>query len=212
MSGSQRLSSDFHHLKVREIVVQNSDGSYPPAGSVINVVSDRGKTDWTQDLSLNSITLAPGGVITYNGTDLVVNGIPFINSRYLQDLSGGLDNSGAFVDTTDGSEDSDDTTIIVPNSGYYMVSAKYTFVTTVAPIATNYLVTAINDPSGSNVAIDIKYNAQYSDYSPVNTITSTSYSADLLVYLTGGTPYTLEISASGIGPFTVTQAVCIRVY
>lgn len=213
MSGSQRLSSDFHHIKVREIVVQNVDGSYPPVGSVINVVSDRGKTDWTQDLSLNSVTLAPGGVVTYNGTDLVVNGVPLVNTRYIQDLSGGFDGGGAFVDTTDGDQDSDNVDFTVPVSGYYMISMKYQFTPpTVAPLATNYLVTSVNDITNANVAVDIKNNARYYNYSETGTVLSSSFSADMVMYLVGGAIYTLEVAASGIGAFTVTKALCIRIY
>jgi hypothetical protein len=215
MSGGLRKSSDFHHIKVREIVVQNTDGTFPPIGSVIHVVSDRGKTDWTQDISLNSVTLNPGGVVTYNGMELVVNGLPLVNARYIQDLSGLFDNSGAFVDTSSGSDDTDSFNFSVPVSGYYMISNKYSFSSPVVPpYATNYLSTAIYDTTTGpyvNIANDIKTNVQYfaADFQGS---TNTTFSSDMTVYLVSGTIYNMSVSASGIGPFTVTQSVCIRIY
>lgn len=214
MSGGLRKSEDFHHIKVREIVVQNSDGSYPPVGSVINVVGDRGKTDWTQDLSLNSVTLNPGGVVTYNGSELVVNGFPLVNTRYIQNLLGLFDTSGAFVDTSSGSDDDDDFNFSVPVSGYYMISNKYSFSSpAIAPYAPNYLSTAIYDTTVSyvNIANDIKTNVQYftADFQGS---TNTTFSSDMTVYLASGTIYNMTVSASGIGAFTVTQSVCIRLY
>lgn len=46
MSGGRKTES-FYGIKTREIVVQNADGTFPPVGTVLTIVDDKGHTTWT---------------------------------------------------------------------------------------------------------------------------------------------------------------------
>lgn len=46
MSGT-RKTENFYGIKTREIVVQNVDGTFPPVGTVLTVIDDKGHTSWT---------------------------------------------------------------------------------------------------------------------------------------------------------------------
>lgn len=72
---SQRPTVDTATLKTRSIVYQNPDGTFPAIGGVLTMGDYTGHAAWTQDPYLNSVTLA-GGVLTYDGADLLLNDIP----------------------------------------------------------------------------------------------------------------------------------------
>jgi hypothetical protein len=46
MSGGRKTES-FYGIKTREIVVQNADGTFPPVGTVLTIVDDKGHTVWS---------------------------------------------------------------------------------------------------------------------------------------------------------------------
>jgi hypothetical protein len=50
MSGGRKTES-FYGIKTREIVVQNADGTFPPVGTVLTIVDDKGHTSWSGVLS-----------------------------------------------------------------------------------------------------------------------------------------------------------------
>lgn len=65
-----RKSADLQSVKTRRLVVQNEDGTFPPAYSLIATdAKGLGVTEWVQDISMNSVTLvgdASAGVLTYS--------------------------------------------------------------------------------------------------------------------------------------------------
>lgn len=76
-----RNTLSLHSIKTRQIVYQDPSGSFPAVGAVLNVTDKQGHTDWTRDLSVNSVTLTNNisgpGVLTYSNTGvLLLNGAP----------------------------------------------------------------------------------------------------------------------------------------
>jgi hypothetical protein len=67
---------DLHSLKTRQIVYQHPDGTFPSAGGVLAMGDTRGHAAWTRDPSVDTITLATGGTLAYDGSDLLLNGVP----------------------------------------------------------------------------------------------------------------------------------------
>lgn len=70
----------FETLRLRQLLVQNPDRSFPAVGSLLVTDTENGHTVWTQDISVNSLTLlgptGDNGTLTYDGTDVLVNGMP----------------------------------------------------------------------------------------------------------------------------------------
>jgi hypothetical protein len=78
-----RKSIDLQSVKARHIVVQNEDGSFPPAFALLAAdEKGRGVTEWTQDISVNSVTLvgdASAGVLAYSDVSgLLLNAEPLV--------------------------------------------------------------------------------------------------------------------------------------
>ena len=77
-----RPSADLQSLRTRQIIVQNEDGTFPPPFSLLAMdKKGRGGTEFTQDISVNSVTLfgtATTGVLTYSdASGLLLNAQPF---------------------------------------------------------------------------------------------------------------------------------------
>ena len=77
-----RKSLDLQSVKTRHIVMQNEDGSFPPAYSLIATdAKGLGNTEWVQDISMNSVTLfgnTATGVLAYSDVSgLLLNSVPF---------------------------------------------------------------------------------------------------------------------------------------
>jgi hypothetical protein len=70
----------FETLRLRQLLVQNPDRSFPAVGSLLVTDTENGHTVWTQDICANSVTLngpmGDDGTLTYDGTNLLVNGVP----------------------------------------------------------------------------------------------------------------------------------------
>lgn len=76
-----RNTLSLQSIKTRQIVYQDPSGSFPTVGAVLNVIDRQGHTDWTRDLSVNSVTLmntlSGPGRLTYSNTGaLMLNGVP----------------------------------------------------------------------------------------------------------------------------------------
>jgi hypothetical protein len=78
MPSFKTKSQDFTSIRSREWWTQNTNGSFPPIGGVLSVDNEHGHASWTVDLSLSSVSLS-GGVLTYDASGLLVNGIPIGN-------------------------------------------------------------------------------------------------------------------------------------
>ncbi len=85
---SLRPTIDVATVKTRSIVYQNPDGTFPAIGGVLTMGDYTGHAAWTQDPYLNSVTLA-GGVVTYDGSDLLLNGVPIGGGGGVTTVSGG---------------------------------------------------------------------------------------------------------------------------
>lgn len=72
---AQRQTLDLQSVKTRQIVYQNPDGTFPSTGGVLTMGDARGHAAWTRDPSVDTITLATGGTLAYDGTDLLLNGV-----------------------------------------------------------------------------------------------------------------------------------------
>ena len=86
-----RKTEDYYSIKTRLINVQNTDGTFPTPNSVLTTKDELGHTAWSQDLSLNAVSLVgPSGeiVLTTDGSQLLVDGSPVVNS--LNSLTGTL--------------------------------------------------------------------------------------------------------------------------
>lgn len=103
-----RKTEDYYSIKTRLINVQNTDGTFPPPNSVLTTKDDLGHTAWSQDLSLNAVSLVgPNGeiMLTTDGTQLLVDGSPVGGGggggvTSVKDISGGgviTDTSGSVV-------------------------------------------------------------------------------------------------------------------
>jgi hypothetical protein len=76
-----RKSADLQSVKTRHIIVQNEDGTFPPAYSLLAAdEKGRGVTEWVQDISVNSVTLfgdVSAGILSFSDVSgLLVNSAP----------------------------------------------------------------------------------------------------------------------------------------
>jgi hypothetical protein len=88
-----RKTEDYYSIKTRLINVQNTDGTFPPPNSVLTVKDELGHTAWSQDLSLNAVSLVgPSGeiVLTTDGTQLLVDGSPVGGGTTVGPYDGGF--------------------------------------------------------------------------------------------------------------------------
>jgi hypothetical protein len=89
-----RNTISVHSIKTRQIVYQDPSGSFPAVGAVLNVIDRQGHTDWTRDISVNSVTLANSisgpGRLTYSNTGvLLLNGVPVGGGGGVSSVTGG---------------------------------------------------------------------------------------------------------------------------
>jgi hypothetical protein len=72
-----RTTTDFYSIKTRALTIQNPDGSFPPAGSILTLLDQQGHVAPLQDVEATSITLNQTGHLTYiDSVGLLVNGAP----------------------------------------------------------------------------------------------------------------------------------------
>lgn len=72
-----RTTTDFYSIKTRQLTIQNPDGSFPPAGSILTFLDQQGHIAPLQDVEATSITLNQTGHLTYiDSVGLLVNGSP----------------------------------------------------------------------------------------------------------------------------------------
>jgi len=80
-----RKSIDLQSVKTRHIVVQNEDGSFPPAYALLAAdEKGRGVTEWTQDISVNSINVVNATIQHADISSAVIDYLPQF------DLSGNI--------------------------------------------------------------------------------------------------------------------------
>jgi len=92
MSGVKK-TVDLHALKTRDLVIQNSDNTFPPAGGLLVAADDRGRMIVTDNVSINSLQLnnrsladASGSIaastltLTTSGTAIETTGDIYVNN------------------------------------------------------------------------------------------------------------------------------------
>lgn len=52
-----KRTADLHALKTRDLVIQNSDNTFPPAGGLLAAADDRGRMIVTDNISVDSLQL-----------------------------------------------------------------------------------------------------------------------------------------------------------
>jgi hypothetical protein len=92
MSGVKR-TVDLHALKTRDLVIQNSDNTFPPAGGLLVAADDRGRMIVTDNISVDDLQLndrsladASGSIaastltLTTSGTAIETTGDIYVNN------------------------------------------------------------------------------------------------------------------------------------
>lgn len=78
MSGVKR-TLDCHTLKAQDLVLQNSNNTFPDAGSVLSVADQRGQVVASRDVNVNSLSLNGVQILDASG-DLTANTIDLYSS------------------------------------------------------------------------------------------------------------------------------------
>lgn len=63
----------FDSIKTRQLIYQNPDGTFPPAGSLLSVSDNKGHATWTSDISVNSIQAPTASIDTLNTFEINLN-------------------------------------------------------------------------------------------------------------------------------------------
>ena len=77
-------TQNLDSVKVRAFNYQNPNGSYPDVNKVLVIADTGGHTRWSSNLVVDSVGLVSvsgsgaTGTITYDGMDLLLNGVPFV--------------------------------------------------------------------------------------------------------------------------------------
>ena len=184
-----RKSADLQSVKTRHIVVQNEDGTFPPAYALLAAdEKGRGVTEWTQDISVNSVTLvgdASAGVLAYSDVSgLLLNAAPLV----------GLPPPVPFPPVPDTADLSG--TILAFNQFLSVVNGVLVNVTIPPPITS---ITATQRRWSSTI-VDISWNAVQGNYLYKLDISGTIYTniSTTLQEVTGLTPnvqYTVTVNA-----------------
>jgi hypothetical protein len=121
MSGVKR-TVDLHALKTRDLVIQNSDNTFPPAGGLLVAADDRGRMIVTDNISVDDLQL---------------------NNRSLADASGSIAASTLTLTTT-GTAIETAGDIYVNNANIYTSGDQYS----TGYVQTGSLI--LLDPSANN--------------------------------------------------------------
>jgi hypothetical protein len=89
-----RQTGVFQSVRTQQLRFQNSDWSFPEVGSVMAVTDITGTVEPTLDLYVNSVNLT-GGVLTYDGSGLVLNGSPIGGNDSMTGSMGSTGPTGA---------------------------------------------------------------------------------------------------------------------
>jgi hypothetical protein len=109
MSGVKR-TVDLHALKTRDLVIQNSDNTFPPAGGLLVAADDRGRMIVTDNISVDDLQLnnrsladASGSIaastltLTTTGTAIETAGDIYVNNANI--YTSGDQYSTGYVET-----------------------------------------------------------------------------------------------------------------
>ena len=109
MSGVKR-TADLHALKTRDLVIQNSDNTFPPAGGLLVAADDRGRMIVTDNISVGQLQIndrsladASGSIaastltLTTTGTAIQTTGDIYVNNANI--YTSGDQYSTGYVET-----------------------------------------------------------------------------------------------------------------
>jgi hypothetical protein len=189
-----RSSVDLLNLKTRNIVIQNPDGSYPPPSALLAMDGvGRGGTAWTQDISLNSVTLFGNesvGVLTYSD----VSGL-LLNSAPLQILPATV--------PFDSVADAAPLSALIQSYNELLAVLNGSFITVNLPpsvtglVATPTVSTA--DLSWNSVGSGYTYTVDLCGSPLITDVSGTTYT---ITSLTAATPYTASVTAHNNSVFS----------
>jgi hypothetical protein len=96
MSGVKR-TDDFHSVKTRGLVVQNSDNSFPLQGSVMAASDSRGHMIASRDININSIAINNDKVLIDGDGNITANSIILDSSAVAIETVGDIRSIGANI-------------------------------------------------------------------------------------------------------------------
>jgi hypothetical protein len=99
MSGVKR-TDDFHSVKTRGLVIQNSDNSFPLQGSVMAAADSRGHMIASRDININSIAINNDRVLIDGSGNITANSIILDSSGVAIETIGDIRSIGSNIYTS----------------------------------------------------------------------------------------------------------------